>query len=255
MNTGLYPRLRRLSAQGALLAFASPLVIPSIQAKEDHDRKLGTQLFQLCSACHGPQGHGNRELMAPAIAGLPEWYVINQLRKFKNGGRGAHPADIAGLRMRPMARTLDSSTDKERNSREVDLHTVARHVAELKPRQPKDELKGGDPVRGKTIYVTCSACHGPNSEGNKELKAPTQVYLEDWYMLEQLKKFKHGLRGANPKDPEGLTMRPIVLAMLPDEQAMKDVIAYIRQTAREPTKEKPKPVATPTNSPDKAEPE
>ena len=248
-----------------VLAIALSFGPAATQAADDHDHKLGIQLFQLCSACHGPQGHGNRVLMAPAIAGLPEWYVVNQLRKFKNGGRGAHPADISGLRMRPMARTLDSGRDKERNRKEVDVHTVAHYVSELKPKQPQDTLEGGDPARGKTTYLLCMACHGEKSEGKKELKAPTQVYLEDWYMLEQLKKFKRGLRGANPKDIEGMTMRPILVAALQkakadaeregvsitDEQAMKDVVAYIRQTARETATEKPKPASTPTSTPAK----
>ena len=84
-------------------------------------------------------------------------------------------------------------------------------------------------------------------------------------MLEQLKKFKRGIRGANPKDREGLTMRPLLNAALnkakadaktagvtiTDEQAMKDVIAYIRQTARAPSKENAKPIATPTTTPAK----
>lgn len=244
----------KLLKDGASLAVTLLLTASSVQAGDGHDHKLGVQLFQLCRACHGPQGHGNRELMAPSIAGLPEWYVVNQLKKFRNGGRGAHPADISGLRMRPMARTL---------IKDGDLFTVAHHVSKLKPKQPKDELKGGDPVRGKALFILCETCHGKKSEGNKELKAPTQVYLEDWYMLEQLKKFKRGLRGANPKDIEGMTMRPILLATLnmakenakrdgvsiTDEQTMKDVIAYIRKTAREPTKEEPKPVATPTATP------
>ncbi|MFP6899992.1 MAG: hypothetical protein VCA36_03550, partial [Opitutales bacterium] len=87
-----------------------------------------------------------------------------------------------------------------------------------------------------------------------------------WYMLEQLKKFKRGLRGANPKDIEGMTMRPILIAALTkakddaksegisitDEQAMKDVIAYIRQTAREAATGKPKPASTPTSTPSKS---
>ena len=83
MNIGVYSRFRKLFAKGAPLAFAFFLMIPAIQAEEKHDHKLAVQLFQLCSACHGPQGHGNRELMAPAIAGLPEWYVVNQLKKLK----------------------------------------------------------------------------------------------------------------------------------------------------------------------------
>ncbi len=240
---------RKLLQGCGIFAATLLLTLPAVQAGDGHDQKLAAQLFQLCSACHGPQGHGNRELMAPAIAGLPDWYVVNQLRKFKNGGRGAHPADIAGLRMRPMARTLDSGRDEERNSKEIEVHTIAHFVSELKPKQPQDTLEGGDPVRGKTLYVTCMACHGEKSEGKKELKAPRQIYLEDWYMLEQLKKFKRGLRGANPKDVEGMTMRPIVMATLTDEQAMKDVIAYIRQTAREVSRGEDKPASTPTGSP------
>ena len=222
------------------LSFVFSLSASPVYAEDEYDHKLGAQLYQLCSACHGPEGYGKRELMAPSIAGLPEWYIVNQLKKFRNGGRGAHPADISGLRMRPMARTLRKDSD---------LLTVAHHVSKFKPRQPKDEITDGDPVRGKTLYLTCTACHGEKSEGKKELKAPTQVYLEDWYMLEQLKKFKHGLRGANPKDVEGMTMRPIVMATLPDEQAMKDVIAYIRQTAREATKADQKATTTPTSTP------
>ncbi len=235
-----------------VLAIALSFGPAATQAADDHDHKLGIQLFQLCSACHGPEGHGNRELLAPAIAGLPEWYVVNQLRKFKNGGRGAHPADISGLRMRPMARTLDAGRNKERNRKEIDVHAIAHFVSELEPRQPMDELEGGDPVRGKTLYVNCISCHG-TPELRKAMKAPPQTYLEDWYMLEQLKKFKRGLRGANPKDIEGMTMRPIVMATLPDEQAMKDVIAYVREIAREATESEVKPASTPTATPAKQE--
>ena len=41
-----------------------------------------------------------------AIAGQAQWYLEAQLVKFKNGVRGAHPDDMEGSRMRPMARTL-----------------------------------------------------------------------------------------------------------------------------------------------------
>ena len=51
--------------------------------------------------------------------------------------------------------------------------------------------------------------------------------LDDWYVLTQLKKFKAGIRGANPADVSGATMRPMA-ATLPDEQAMRDVVAHIQ---------------------------
>jgi hypothetical protein len=45
-------------------------------------------------------------------------------------------------------------------------------------------------------------------------------------MLAQLKKFKTGVRGANPADTTGNTMRAMS-AILVDEQMMKNVIAHI----------------------------
>ena len=235
MKTGFPKVSRKLVDRGIVAALVLSLTVTVAQAGSDHDHDRGRQLFHFCAVCHGPQGHGNRQLLAPAIAGLPEWYLVNQLKKFRNGGRGAHPDDVAGLKMRPMARTLDIGSLKQdpatRNwdyKSDTDLIAVAHHVSELDPNQPVDdpELKG-DAERGKTLYMNCMACHS-TPELRKAMKAPPQANLEDWYMLEQLKKFKQGQRGANTKDIEGMTMAPIVKATIPDEQAMKDVITYIR---------------------------
>ena len=62
--------------------------------------------YQLCKKCHGMNGEGRYDIKSPAIAGLPAWYVLAQLHKFRNGARGKHPQDINGVRMRPMSRTL-----------------------------------------------------------------------------------------------------------------------------------------------------
>lgn len=174
------------------------------------------QVFGLCIQCHGPQGHGNKELGAPAIAGLPEWYVSKQLETFSSGGRGKHPDDDAGNRMRPMARTLSAG----------DIKLVAAYVASLKPVTPAKTLEG-DVERGKTFYATCTACHGPTADGTQALHAPPLKISNDWYLVRQLKNFKDKIRaGDAAKDPIGVTMAPMA-ATLPDEQAMKDVIAYI----------------------------
>ena len=65
----------------------------------------GAQVFDYCVQCHGADGAGNPDIEAPAIAGLPAWYVEAQIHKFRDGTRGAHPDDLPGLRMRPMSRT------------------------------------------------------------------------------------------------------------------------------------------------------
>jgi len=85
----------------------------------------------------------------------------------------------------------------------------------------------GDPARGKSWYATCGACHGLKSEGMSALNAPALNGLESWYIVRQLKNFKQGIRGSDPKDTYGNQMAQMAQT-LPDEQAMEDVAAYIQ---------------------------
>jgi cytochrome c553 len=184
------------------------------------DEHRGQALFRLCIACHGQQGEGRADVEAPAIAGLPEWYVSTQLTKFRNGLRGTHPRDTAGMRMRPMARTLPTDDD---------VKAVARYVGSLPPQAPPPTLTG-NAANGAAQYAVCMACHGPDGKGNQQMGAPPLVTASDWYLLTQLKNLKNGVRTPNAAaDASGAMMAPIAATL--DEQAMKDVIAYI-QTLR-----------------------
>jgi cytochrome c oxidase subunit 2 len=179
----------------------------------------GEELFDTCAPCHGANAAGDPEIAAPAIAGLPQWYVEEQLRAFQDGYRGKHADDLPGLRMRPMAITLN---------REGDIASVAEYVASLEPPFPASTLHGNAGA-GAELYVVCVACHGENGEGKQELHSPPIYQLDDWYLFAQLQNFKSGARGAQPGDIWGTTMRVNTLAMT--EQAMQDVIAYV-QTLR-----------------------
>lgn len=175
------------------------------------------QLFQLCMQCHGEEALGNSVVNAPSIAGLPQWYIEEQLHKFKSGARGKHFDDLTGMQMRPMALSL--ANDDE-------IVTISMYVASLPVMKPAPLLQGGDAARGKTYFATCTACHGPEAAGNQALKAPPLNHANDWYLVRQLGKFKAGVRGTAPGDTTGPLMRPMAQT-LPDEQAMKDVVAYI----------------------------
>lgn len=177
----------------------------------------GNELFAACATCHGVQGEGNPTIQAPSIAGLPAWYVQAQLMKFRNGARGAHPADLEGLRMRPMSKQMMN---------EGEVKTVAEYVSTLAFKKPAATLTGGDAAAGSASWGTCLACHGPDGKGNQAMNAPPLAGQSDWYLYAQLKKFKAGVRGANPLDTTGGTMRPMAMT-LADEQAMKNVIAHI----------------------------
>ena len=207
--------MRRLFS-GVPAAFAVCLALMGCNETPVPGPERGVALWDSCAACHGDAGEGNRNYHAPAIAGMPEWFVTSQLHKFKEGIRADHPDDVTGLRMRPMARSL---------MLEGDLESVSQHVAGMAPASPPATYTEADLAAGKASYALCAACHGPDGRGNEALKAPALVGQSDWYLVHQLDKYKSKIRGANSKDVEGAQMLGMA-ATLADEQAMINVIAY-----------------------------
>lgn len=168
-----------------------------------------------CAKCHGDDAHGNEEIKAPAIAGLPDWYVEAQLHKFRTGIRGAHGDDIEGMRMRPMTRTLPTS----------DFPSIATYVSQLAP-APEMASHVGNADAGKDHFAACAACHGTDGKGNKAMNAPPIGILQSWYIETQLHKFRNGVRGAHPDDTTGQQMAPMAKT-IPNDQAVTDLSAYI----------------------------
>lgn len=182
-----------------------------------HTAHSGETLFNdNCAPCHGVDGAGTDSAKAPNITGLPNWYVKNQLDGFRAAYRGGHYDDVQGLRMRPMALTLAPD--------EVEL--VTAYVGTLSPHAAPASLEGGDAAKGAQYFAVCTACHGADGAGNEALGAPPLLAQNDWYLLNQLKNFKGAIRGGNPEDTRGKQMVGMA-ATLPDEQAMKDVLAHV----------------------------
>jgi len=196
------------------------------------------RIYETCASCHGDDGEGNREYGAPAIAGMPQWYLQRQLEKFRDGHRGVDPDDYQGLRMRAMVRTLDpvARVEEPRELAEGEapppsnIEAIAAYVSAMPAAtpQPTDDplYTGASAERGQGLYATCVECHGENAQGNEERDAPPLTMLNDWYIVAQLSKFKAGDRGTTPGDETGAAMRPMALG-LASEQAMADVAAYI----------------------------
>jgi cytochrome c oxidase subunit II len=86
--------------------------------------------------------------------------------------------------------------------------------------------RAGDPAAGAALYAVCSACHGPSGQGNQQLNAPRLAGQSSWYLVRQLHGFKQGWRGASPQDVYGQQMLPMA-ATLPDDAAVRNVVAYI----------------------------
>ena len=181
------------------------------------DAEKGKTLFITCTACHSQNGEGNQTLGGPALAGQEDWYLTRQINNFKQGLRGTNPKDLMGMQMRPMSMLL---TDDQA------IADVVAHIKTLPEKKPEPKLTGGDPAKGKMLYMICSTCHGPEGKGNQALNAPRLNLQQDWYMKTQLLNFKNGVRGTHANDIFGMQMAPMAQT-LADEQAIKDVIAYI----------------------------
>lgn len=199
-------------------AFASLLLVLAAAAStaSAEEAARGALLFGNCTQCHGEQGAGDQLALAPAIAGLDAWYVEGQLAHFRKGSRGDNPQDLPGLRMRPMSRSLHS---------EEDVKAVAAYVASLPPVKPAPVLEGGDPQKGAATYTSlCAQCHGPDGAGIQAMSAPRLRNTNDWYLASALERYKARIRGSAP--PFGPVMQGMA-ASLADDQAIKDVVAYI----------------------------
>ncbi len=216
-------RVRLVGTCVASFAFSLALAVVASggAAAEDGPADLdrGEQLFELCTQCHGANGGGNPEALAPAIAGMPAWYVEGQLKKFKDGVRGLHAEDTGGLRMYPMSLWLRSEADQK---------AVAAYVASLPAVPPTNALEArGNASAGQGYYAVCSACHGVQGEGNEGMGAPPLAGQSDWYLFSSIKKYKDSVRGSLPGDTLGPAMIGMV-ATLPSDDAILDVIAHIQ---------------------------
>ncbi|MGC3983131.1 MAG: c-type cytochrome [Steroidobacteraceae bacterium] len=180
------------------------------------DATAGQALYAVCSACHGTQAEGNRELNAPKLTGQASWYLIKQLQDFKQGIRGADDKDVYAKQMAPFAAML---TD------DAAIKNIVAYIGTLADNRPTATVLG-NPDRGKVLFNTCVACHGPDGQGVWATNAPRLSNMNDWYMKRQLQNFKQGLRGNHPQDFNGAQMAAMAKA-LSDDQAMNDLLDYV----------------------------
>ena len=75
-------------------------------ATVEGNAKNGQRPYVTCAACHGVDGLGLQATNAPRLKGMSDWYLVTQLKNFKQGIRGAHPKDMYGSQMVSMAAIL-----------------------------------------------------------------------------------------------------------------------------------------------------
>lgn len=177
----------------------------------------GQQQFAVCASCHGQQGEGNVAMNAPKLNGLQPWYVERQIRYYQEGIRGAHPDDIYGQQMAPMAAMLTTPEA---------IRNVAAYIGQLPETTPASTITG-DINTGQVIYNdNCAACHGDNGRGSWATDAPNLVGMDDWYAARQINNFKAKIRGSHRDDDYGEQMVSMATAMR-NEQQVNDLISYL----------------------------
>lgn len=172
--------------------------------------------YKTCAGCHGAEGEGNAALKAPALVNLDGDYMARQLRNFRDGKRGANPADTQGAIMATSAAALDDAA----------IDAIATQVAGFPDVLPAPTFEA-DIDNGRDYYnMVCGACHGPEAVGNEALGAPSLRGIDDAYLARQYELFRDGLRGDHPDDAPGQQMRRMG-QVLKDEDAVRNVSAYL----------------------------
>ena len=183
----------------------SPLAAPALG-------QVDTATIDACMVCHS-----TREMQrGPVLDGLPEWYLAEQLRNFKSGHRGKNPANRAEALMGVAMAKVET---------EAQLAALARNFAGRKPK-PSIRVVRGNIAIGRAHYATrCASCHGAKGEGKPEIKSPPVNVQEDWFLLDQLRKYATGQRSVHPSDAGGLMMKASLAGLSPGD--FQNMVAYI----------------------------
>jgi cytochrome c553 len=175
----------------------------------------GKALTSSCISCHGNDFTGMVSERSPSLPQLSDWYMQSQMQKFKHNVRGYDVTDSDGTVMKALMQ----------NYSHQQMADMVAYIRTFKPKEQAISL-GGDPVKGKTHYQTCIACHQVDGKGNKLLNSPSLLGHSDLYIYNQLIKFRNGHRGNGSGDKPGKIMQ-MSSKILPDDQAIKDLAAYL----------------------------
>lgn len=169
------------------------------------------EVYQACVLCHG-----TKEMQrGPILDGLPAWYIEKQLGKFATGKRGQKEENRSALLMIPVVQQYSDPQMWSKLANRFESLPKPDHIKTIR----------GNPSRGKVLYSLCASCHGPKAQGNLMFNAPPLNVLEDWYLMDQLRKFKMDWRGYDSEDVEGNLMRSITKIYSIND--LKDIVAYI----------------------------
>lgn len=150
------------------------------------DVNNGRDVYEVCTACHMPEGWGLEDGTFPQLAGQHYKVIIKQLADIRAKNRDnptmypfALPSQIGGAQA---------------------LADVAGYIQTLKMSPDNGKGDGKDLELGKKLYAdNCTRCHGAGGEGDNEKFYPRIEAQHYKYLLRQFEWIKAGKRrNANP---------------------------------------------------------
>ena len=147
----------------------------------------GMDVYEVCSACHLPEGWGTEDGTFPQLAGQHRTVIIKQLSDIRAKNRDnptmypfALPREIGGAQS---------------------IADVAEYISKL-PMNPEPGVGPGDNLeRGKQLYAdNCVRCHGDNGQGMPDKYYPRIQGQHYKYLVRQFEWIRDGKRrNANPE--------------------------------------------------------
>ncbi len=154
------------------------------------DLENGRDVYEVCAACHLPEGWGTKDGTFPQLAGQHRSVLIKQLADIREGNRD-NPT------MYPFA--LPESIGGAQSLADV---TAYIQKLPMNPDNGKGPWEKGTPeyAKGKELYEkNCVKCHGKQGEGSAEKFYPRIQGQHYKYMLRQFEWIEAGKRrNANP---------------------------------------------------------
>lgn len=157
----------------------------ALTLKPNYDN--GRDVYEVCSACHMPEGWGLPDGTFPQVAGQHREVIIKQLADIRDGHRDnptmypfALPSEIGGTQS---------------------IADVSEYISKMKMSPNNGVGPGTDLELGKKLYAdNCVRCHGENGAGDAAKYYPRIQGQHYEYLIRQYRWIKEGKRrNSNPE--------------------------------------------------------
>ncbi|RLA00760.1 MAG: hypothetical protein DRQ45_06935 [Gammaproteobacteria bacterium] len=190
------------------------LVALTGNAYSDNEPANGIKhIIKSCDACHGADARVPTTV--PALAGLKDSYLFEQIENFKQGKRGFDTDDPLVTEMKQQLNALNKDQ--------------LQQLAKLYSRRsllPDPATVPGNSAQGKPLYDEhCKGCHS-STIGRFMTKSPDIANMKGPYLLAQLKLFAADKRLFSVAGKHKSKMVKVAKQFNGEELA--DIVAYIK---------------------------